>query len=96
VKDDLNYIRGKHTLKFGYDFQSQWASFLGASVPAATSFTSGSSFASFLLGDANAGITETHKYAAQQYRRRAGPGTPRITTTADSKSRSVSSTRRTP
>jgi hypothetical protein len=82
MKDDLNYIHGKHTLKFGYDFQSQRAngwgqerisgetsfSFLGTSVPAATSFTSGSSFASFLLGDANSGITETHKYAAQQYR----------------------------
>jgi hypothetical protein len=82
VKDDLSYIHGKHTLKFGYDFQSQRAngwgqerisgetsfSFLGTSVPGATSFTSGSSFASFLLGDAHSGITETHKYVAQQYR----------------------------
>jgi outer membrane receptor protein involved in Fe transport len=82
LKDDLNYIHGKHTLKFGYDFQSQRAngwgqerisgetsfSFLGTSVPGATSFTSGSSFASFLLGDAQSGITETHKYVAQQYR----------------------------
>ena len=82
IKDDLSYVRGKHTFKFGYDFQSQRAngwgqerisgessfSFLGTSVPGATAFTSGSSFASFLLGDANSGITETHKYVAQQYR----------------------------
>jgi outer membrane receptor protein involved in Fe transport len=81
LKDDFNYIRNKHTLKFGYDFQSQRAngwgeerisgqnsfSFLGTSVPGATSFTSGSSFASFLLGDANSGATETFKYVQQRY-----------------------------
>jgi len=81
IRDDLNYIRGKHTLKFGYDFQSQRAngwgmerisglngfSFLGTSVPGATSFTSGSSFASFLLGDANNGQTGTFKYVQQRY-----------------------------
>ena len=79
IKDDLSYIRGKHTFKFGYAFQSQRAngfgeqnisgqatfSFLGTSVPAATSFTSGSSFASFLLGDAISGATETVRYAPQ-------------------------------
>lgn len=81
VKDDFNYIHNKHTLKFGYDFQSQRAngwgeerisgqnifSFLGTSVPGATSFTSGSSFASFLLGDANQGLTGTFKYVQQRY-----------------------------
>ena len=55
LKDDFNYIHNKHTLKFGYDFQSQRAngygqqnimgmaafSYLGTSVPAATSATSG-------------------------------------------------------
>ena len=81
LKDDFNYIHNKHTLKFGYDFQSQRAngwgeerisgqntfSFLGTSVPGATSFTSGSSFASFLLGDAFSGATETFKYVQQRY-----------------------------
>jgi hypothetical protein len=81
LKDDFNYIHNKHTLKFGYDFQSQRAngwgeerisgqntfSFLGTSVPGATSFTSGSSFGSFLLGDAFSGATETFKYVQQRY-----------------------------
>lgn len=81
IKDDLNYIRGAHTFKFGYAFQSQHGhgfgqqniagragfSFLGTSVPAATSFTSGSSFASFLLGDANDGNTETVRFVAQVF-----------------------------
>jgi hypothetical protein len=82
IKEDLNYIRGSHTLKFGFAFQSQRAngygqqdisgragfSFLGTSVPGATSFTSGSSFASFLVGDANRGRTETNRFVAQLYR----------------------------
>ncbi|MGH9674876.1 MAG: TonB-dependent receptor, partial [Bryobacteraceae bacterium] len=82
IKEDLNYIRGSHTYKFGFAFQSQRAngygqqdisgragfSFLGTSVPAATSFTSGSSFASFLLGWAHSGRTETNRYVAQLYR----------------------------
>lgn len=81
LKDDLSYIHGAHTLKFGYAFQSQRAngfgeqdimgsatfSFLGTSVPGATSFTSGSSFASFLLGDANQGRTETVRYVPQRF-----------------------------
>ncbi len=82
IKEDLNYIRGSHTYKFGFAFQSQRAngygqqdisgragfSYLGTSAPAATSFTSGSSFASFLLGDAHSGRTETNRYVAQLYR----------------------------
>ncbi|HYM10801.1 MAG TPA: TonB-dependent receptor [Bryobacterales bacterium] len=81
IKDDLSYSRGKHTLKFGYAFDSQRAngfgqqqiggaagySFLGTSVPGATSFTSGSSFASFLLGWADSGGTETVRYVPQRY-----------------------------
>lgn len=80
-KDDLSYIRGAHTLKFGYAFQSQRAngfgeqniagqagfSFLETAVPGATSFTSGSSFASFLLGAADTGATETIRYLPQTY-----------------------------
>lgn len=81
LRDDLNYTRGKHNFKFGYTFQSQRAagigeqqisgqagfSFLGTSVPAATSFTSGSSFASFLLGWADSGGTDSKRYTPQLY-----------------------------
>jgi hypothetical protein len=42
-------------------------SFLGTSVPGDTSFQSGSSFASFLLGDAIAGATETVRENWLQY-----------------------------
>ncbi len=82
IKEDLSYIHGAHTFKFGGAFQSQRAngygqqnimgsagfSFLGTSIPGATSFNSGSSFASFLLGDANSGATETNRLVAQLYR----------------------------
>ncbi len=81
IKEDLNYIRGAHTMKFGYAFQSQHGhgfgqqqiagragfSCLGTSVPGATSFTSGSSFASFLLGEANDGNTETIRFVRQVF-----------------------------
>ncbi|MCC6368768.1 MAG: TonB-dependent receptor [Bryobacterales bacterium] len=82
IKEDLSYIHGTHTFKMGYSFQSQRAngfgqqdiagragfSFLSTSVPGATSFNSGSSFASFLLGDAISGRTETDRFVAQLYR----------------------------
>lgn len=81
IKEDVSWIVGKHTLKFGYLYQNQAAegfgqqdiagraefSFLGTSVPGATGNTSGSSFASFLLGDANLGRTETVRYVPQVY-----------------------------
>ncbi len=81
LKDDLSYIHGAHTLKFGYAFESQRAngfgqqniagqasfSFLETAVPGATSFTSGSSFASFLLGAADSGATETIRYLPQTF-----------------------------
>ncbi len=81
LKDDLSFIRGAHTMKFGYAFESQRAngfgqqniagqasfSFLETAVPGATSFTSGSSFASFLLGAADSGATETIRYLPQTY-----------------------------
>ena len=67
IQDDLSFIHGAHTMKFGYDFDHQVAdgfgqqniagnagfSFLETAVPGVTSATSGSSFASFLLGAAN-------------------------------------------
>jgi Carboxypeptidase regulatory-like domain/TonB dependent receptor len=81
IKDDLNYTRGKHNFKFGYAFESQRAngggeqnisgisgySFLGTGIPGATSFSSGSSFASFLLGWADSGGTQTNLYAPQAF-----------------------------
>ncbi|HSU69299.1 MAG TPA: TonB-dependent receptor, partial [Tepidisphaeraceae bacterium] len=81
MKDDLSYIHGGHTLKFGFAFESQRAngfgqqniagqasfSFLETAVPGATSATSGSSFASFLLGAADSGATETIRYLPQTY-----------------------------
>ncbi len=81
IKNDFSWVKGKHTIKMGYLFQHQSAegygeqdisgraefSFLGTSVPGATAFTSGSSFASFLLGDANVGRTETERYVPQVY-----------------------------
>ena len=81
IKNDLSYVRGAHTLKFGYDFESQRAngfgqqniagqatfSFLETAVPGVTAGTSGSSFASFLLGQADSGATETVRYLPQTY-----------------------------
>jgi hypothetical protein len=81
-KDDLSWIKGKHTFKFGYAFDDQRAngfgqqdimgaasfSFLGTGVPGVTTYNSGSSFASFLLGEANGGNTETIRQVTQFYR----------------------------
>jgi hypothetical protein len=81
IKNDLSYVKGSHTWKFGFQHQNQTANgvgqqdiagradfnFLGTSVPAATSFTSGSSFASFLLGEAHLGRTETPREVAQNF-----------------------------
>ncbi|MFN7925719.1 MAG: TonB-dependent receptor [Bryobacteraceae bacterium] len=82
MKEDLNYMRGAHTFKFGGSFQSQRAagygqqnimgqagfSFQGTSIPGATALNSGSSFASFLLGEASSGATETNRFVNQLYR----------------------------
>jgi hypothetical protein len=81
VKNDLSWIKGRHTMKFGFAFQSQRAngfgqqdimgaagfSFLETAVPGQTNFTSGGSFASFLLGEANSGRTETIRFVEQIY-----------------------------
>src|SRR5207245_8840016 len=75
------YTRCNPNFKFRYAFQNQFAagigeqlisgqagfSFLGTSVPGATSFTSGSSFASFLLGWADSGGTDSKRYTPQIY-----------------------------
>ncbi|MFN0121387.1 MAG: carboxypeptidase regulatory-like domain-containing protein [Blastocatellia bacterium] len=80
-KDDFSFNAGAHNLKAGMSFQSQRAfgfgqqdiagragfSFLTTSVPGATNATSGSSFASFLLGEATFGRTETDRFVPQIY-----------------------------
>lgn len=83
LKNDLSYIRGSHTFKFGFQHQNQNAngfgqqdiagradfSFLSTSIPGRTAFPSsgGSSFASFLVGDAFLGRTETIRNVTQKY-----------------------------
>jgi hypothetical protein len=84
IKNDLSWIRGSHTLKFGFQNQDQNANgfgqqdiagradfnFLSTGVPGTTAFpaSGGSSFASFLLGDAYLGRTETIRYVSQKFR----------------------------
>ena len=83
LKDDLSWVKGKHTLKFGFQHQNQNAngfgqqdiagradfSYQSTSIPGATNFpaSGGSSFASFLLGQAFLGRTETIRYVNQHY-----------------------------
>ena len=81
IQDNVSIVKGKHTIKFGGSFQRQEAngfgeqciagcvdfSFNGTSVPGNTAFTSGSSFASFLLGEASGGGTETERNVNQIY-----------------------------
>ena len=83
LRDDLSYIHSKHSLKFGFQFQDQHAdgfgqqdiagradfSFLSTSIPGNSSFpaSGGSSFASFLTGQAFLGRTETIRNVTQRY-----------------------------
>lgn len=83
IKNDLSYMRHAHTFKFGFQHQNQNAdgfgqqdiagrvdfSFLSTSVPGQTTFpaSGGSSFASFLLGEAYRGRTETIRQVTQKY-----------------------------
>jgi hypothetical protein len=83
VKDDVTLIKGAHTIKTGFTYDRQQAngfgqqdyggragfSFLQTGVPGVTNFNNagGSSFASFLLGYANSGRTETIRYLQQVY-----------------------------
>lgn len=82
LKDDLNYIRGKHSMKFGYTYSHQEAngfgqqnvagqasfSFLETAAAGVTSNTSGAAFASFLLGNADSGATETPRLVNEIFR----------------------------
>ena len=83
IKDDLTISKGSHTIKTGFTFDRQQAngfgqqdiggragfSFLETAVPGATTLANGggSSFASFLLGAADTGRTETIRYLQQIY-----------------------------
>ena len=83
IKDDLTISKGSHTIKTGFTFDRQQAngfgqqdiggragfSFLETGVPGATTLANagGNSFASFLLGAADTGRTETIRYLQQVY-----------------------------
>jgi len=83
VKDDVTFIKGSHTIKTGFTYDRQQANGFGqqnyagragfdfkhTGVPGVTNFAQagGSSFASFLLGHANSGQTETIRYLQQIY-----------------------------
>ncbi len=83
LRDDLSYTRGNHSLKFGFQYQDQHAdgfgqqdiggradfSYQSTSIPGNTSFpnSGGSSFASFLTGQAFLGRTETIRNVTQRF-----------------------------
>jgi carboxypeptidase family protein len=83
VKDDVTFVQGAHTWKSGFTFDRQQAngfgqqdiggragfSFLETGIPGATTLATagGNSFASFLLGAADTGRTETIRYLQQIY-----------------------------
>jgi hypothetical protein len=83
IKDDLTFSAGSHTIKSGFTFDRQQAngfgqqdiagragfSFLETAIPGATTLANGggNSFASFLLGAADTGRTETIRYLQQVY-----------------------------
>jgi hypothetical protein len=81
--DDLTWIKGRHTFKFGAMYQHSWYngfgrqdvagrgnfSFIGTGVPGNSNFTTagGNSFASFLLGWATDGGIDTVRYISQEW-----------------------------
>src|SRR6266508_2932715 len=83
IKDDVTLVKGSHTWKSGFTFDRQQAngfgqqdiggragfSFLETGIPGQTTLANagGSSFASFLLGAADTGRTETIRYLQQIY-----------------------------
>jgi hypothetical protein len=83
IKDDVTIVRGSHTWKSGFTFDRQQANGFGqqdiggragfdfkeTAVPGATTLATGggNSFASFLLGVADTGRTETIRYLQQVY-----------------------------
>jgi Carboxypeptidase regulatory-like domain len=83
IKDDLTLVQGTHTIKIGFTYDRQQAngfgqqdlggragfSFLETAIPGATTLATGggNSFASFLVGAADTGRTETIRYLQQVY-----------------------------
>jgi hypothetical protein len=83
IKDDFTFVQGAHTIKSGFTFDRQQANGFGqqdiggragfdfreTAIPGATTLANGggSSFASFLLGAADTGRTETIRYLQQIY-----------------------------
>jgi carboxypeptidase family protein len=83
IKDDLTISTGSHTIKGGFTYDRQQAngfgqqdiggragfSFLETGIPGATTLANagGNPFASFLLGAADTGRTETIRYLQQIY-----------------------------
>jgi hypothetical protein len=83
LKDDLTISTGSHTIKGGFTYDRQQAngfgqqdiggragfSFLETAIPGTTTLANGggNSFASFLLGAADTGRTETIRYLQQIY-----------------------------
>jgi TonB dependent receptor len=83
IKDDLTISTGSHTIKSGFTFDRQQANGFGqqdiggragfdfkeTAIPGATTLANGggNSFASFLLGVADTGRTETIRYLQQIY-----------------------------
>ncbi len=81
-RDDLTKVYGAHTFKMGYYYNNthyngfgltniagnETFSYLNTAIPLDTSQATGSSFASFLLGQASGYSLDTVRYIAGQYR----------------------------
>jgi len=81
-RDDMTKVYGRHTFKGGYYYNnthyngfglsyiagSENFSYLNTAIPLDTSLQTGSSFASFLLGQASGYRLDTVRYIAGQYR----------------------------
>ncbi len=82
ITNDLNWVKGAHTLKFGFMFQedhyngygnhsasgSMGFSRLATSTPLDTTNTSGNAFASFLLGYVGSASMETERFVSNQWK----------------------------
>jgi hypothetical protein len=81
-RDDMTKVHGSHTFKWGYYYNNthyngfgltyiaglENFSYLNTAIPLDTSQQTGSSFASFLLGQASGYRLDTNRYIAGQYR----------------------------
>jgi hypothetical protein len=84
--NDLNWVKGAHTLKFGFQFQEDHYNGYGShsasgslsfartatSEPLDTTNTSGNGFASFLLGQVGSASLESERVVSDQWRYYAG------------------------